>query len=128
MGQNADTNKGQKLPMYYEQIYNLIKIMARSYINGEGFRYFRIFRQLYSNVRSDLNNDRKEYYDKKIKDIAEQYSPNENEKAYEIVFREKQSATLHFVYELEVELFQDIKTQTDIFNYLKQNINPAELV
>ena len=80
-----DKNKETKLPMFYEQVYSLMKMMVKYYINGEGFVYFRIFKQLYSRIRPDLKKDRQEYYDEKINSFRK-YIPTVEEEPYDNSF------------------------------------------
>ncbi len=117
-----ETNeKKLKLPMYYEQIYSLMKHMAKCYINYSGFEYARTFRQFYSRVRFELTNDKKEHYDNKIKEIRTTAS-----KKYKSWDDTKGKYILNRTYDLEVEIFQDLE-DVGLFKALKQNLIELEL-
>lgn len=120
MDKDKDEQQGSKLPMYYEQIYSLMKAMAKLYIQGQPFVYRRVFKQFYSRIRPELSQDRKEYYDKKIEKLGKNI-PTRSEYYYSDEYREKAINMIRETYEIEMELFEDIESQTDIFKVLKHN-------
>jgi hypothetical protein len=117
--------KEQKLPMFYEQVNNLMKAMSNCYSKGMGFKYHLFFKQLYSRVRNDLSDDRKNFFDDKIKEIWLKNSPKGQ--SYDPEYRIRRTRILHSTYELEIELFQDLENN-GVFKVLKQNLNDMELM
>ena len=117
----------QKIPMYYEQIYDLMKKLNEAYSKRLGQIYFRVFRQLYSRVRFELSNERKEYYETQFKELSQYEALEVTEfKGYTYVAKElnletKSNTLINLVFDLQLKLYQELEN-SDIFNYLKQNM------
>lgn len=107
MDMEQDQNE-VKLPMYYERINELMKIVSKTYLTGSLRGYVKSFRQLYSLVRSELSKNKKEYYDTKINELG---FPSSSD----------------MYYSLQLELYQDLE-ECGIFKVLKQNIEELELM
>lgn len=107
-----------KLPMYYGQIYSLMKSMAKHYIDGQAFVYRRIFKQFYSRVRPELSEEKRIYFDDKVKALNK-YLPLRNEAPFEEDYRRKAGLMIGGLYEIEKELFQELSDNTSIFKVLK---------
>jgi len=115
----------QKLPMYYQQIYDLMQQLSDMYSKRLGQKYFRIFKQLYSRVRFELSKERKEHYENTFEEL------NKHDAIETIDFRgftsdfidlkiaDKSKALLQPVYQLQLDLYEDLEN-TNIFNYLKE--------
>jgi len=120
-------DKEPKLPMYYEQIYGLLKLMAKLYIGGQSFPYYRVVKQFYSRVRPDLSEDKKRYYDEKIKELSKNI-PTVNIRRHQTEYHELWQKMGGEAYLVEQELLQDVEKQTDIFKVLKHNTEELELI
>lgn len=127
-----DKPEVQKLPMYYQQIYDLMQHLNEAYSKRLGQIYFRAFKQFYSRVRFELKKERRQYYDDKIRELEDKYEDIETTefRGYTVNFppyAEKSKALLRPVYDMQIELYEDLE-DSKIFNYLKQNMNDMELI
>lgn len=59
-----------KLPMFYERINYLLKLLNDCYIRRRGLSYFGCLRQLYMMVRADLPADKIVYFDEQLKNVV----------------------------------------------------------
>lgn len=125
-------DKKTKLPMYYQQIYNLMEELNKAYARRLGQIFFRVFRQFYARVRFDLSKEQRAYFEKKFKDLEHFETVEKTEfRGFSIDFErnqiaEKSDALLSPVYDLQLKLYE-ILEDSSIFNYLKENMNDLEV-
>lgn len=123
----------EKLPMYYQQIYELMVKLNDSYVKRHGQIYFRIFKQFYARVRFELSKEQRSFFEYRFKKLEKGETVEKNEfKGLTADFRrrkiaEKSDALLNPVYELQLKLYECLEN-SKLFNYLKQNINKMELM
>ncbi len=103
----------QKLPLYYEQVDSLMKVMSKAYLNGKGIIYFNALKQLYSRVRPDIEEKKQNYFDCEIKNLMRQLQEVDGG------FSDQTNIILIKNYELETELFEELH-KIGIFKILKE--------
>lgn len=117
----------QKLPMYYQQIYDLMEQLNKFYVKRYGQYYLRIFKQFYSRVRFELTKEQKKFFEDRFKELEKQETVEKNEfNGLSVDFQsqkiaERSEALLNPVYELQLKLYEYLEDST-IFNFLKQNM------
>jgi len=117
----------QKLPMYYQQIYDLMEQLNKAYVRRYGQHYLRFFKQFYSRVRFELTKEQKKYFEDRFKELEKQETVEKNEfNGLSVDFQsqkiaERSEALLNPVYELQLKLYEYLEDST-IFNFLKQNM------
>ena len=120
------TEDKEKLPMYYQQIYNLMNYATKYSLERKGFSWFKALKNLYSRVSFKLENDDKEHLSKKIKDITEKYIPTADRLNLLSPLEQKNLLTKNnleiqlVLEELQQELF-DAMNKVGIFDYLEKH-------
>lgn len=100
----------KKLPMYYEQISDLMRQMNSHHIDGYTWKFFQTTKQLYSRIRIDLSKEQQQKFDDELKSIYH--------KLQNLSPTEKIPLLNTLTYNFEVKLFE-IMNELGIFSILK---------
>ena len=112
-----------QMPMYYEQIHKLMGQLSDFQITDRPISHFRTLRALYSLVRPEVNKDKKQYFDNKIKQIKDCY-PSLPTRGH---FGDGKSIKVgQLSFELEIELNQTM-AEVGITKILKRDPNKMEV-
>ena len=127
---NVEKKQEPKLPIFYEQVRGLMNLMVKYHTLGEGDKYLRDLKMLYSRIRPDLKKDQQECFDDKILELQKDYYKKvkgTNKYGYpdgSLVGEKK--AFCNIIYNVEVELFEAME-EAGVFKILKQNPEDFEL-
>ena len=128
---NVKNKQEPKLPIYFEQVRNLMNWMVKYHTEGEGIKYLSNFKMLYSRIRPDLKKDQQEYFDDKLKQLKEtktKIMTGKNKYGYsnEGIWINQNRYFCDFVFKVELKLFQAME-DAGVFKILKQSPEDFEL-
>lgn len=132
---NISIKEKGRLPLYYDGIAELMHTVTELYLMRRGYEYFRAFKQLYSRVHTQLDGGRREYFQERIRVLEDIYGYElvwQSEAGYSPELKQKKQyernhSLLRDVYSLQLELYIDLEN-TDLFKFLKQNVNDMEMI